>query len=264
MRPDERRSRARRMLFALLPLVAVAGPSARAETPEPQAVVERAADQVLAVLRDAARDDDAKRDALVRIAEAHFDFRTIARLVLARSWRGFDADQRVAFIEALKSFLSTRYGQRLGQYGREKVEIVEQRDEPRGDVTVRTRIVRPAGEPVRVDYRLRSLEDGWRVIDVVIEGISLVSSYRSQFQQLARELGPDGLIERLRSADPGIADPEASPPPPGSAQSRTEKKRGIWASDRRISSVRTPAAKVASMWSALASGGSPNERLKLP
>jgi phospholipid transport system substrate-binding protein len=78
------------------------------------------------------------------------------------------------------------------------VEIIGERKEPRGDVVVRTKIVGGEFEGTLVDYRLRNQTGDWRVIDVVIEGISMVSNYRDQFKSIVSGGGPERLLEKLR------------------------------------------------------------------
>ena len=106
--------------------------------------------------------------------------------------------QRRIFSAEFRELLAARYGRKLDDYGDEQVDVLEARRDPGGDVTVRTRIHRRGSDEVTVDYRLRFDEGRFRAIDVVIEGVSLVFSYRGQFQEILSEGGPAGLIERVR------------------------------------------------------------------
>jgi len=161
-------------------------------------VVRETVDEVLGILRHQDWTVERRVDAIEDVAYARFDFPTISRLVLARSYRRFSPEQRREFVGLFKSHLSHSYGSRVDRYGQEKVEIVGARREPRGDVTVITRVVGGDADGVEMHYRLRKRDQGWKVIDVVIEGVSLVSNYRSQFKEVVNRGGPDELLERLR------------------------------------------------------------------
>lgn len=168
-------------------------------TAEARAVIDRTAEQVLAVLREPDLTQAERRARIESIANERFDFRTMSKLVLARNWRRLDADQRTEFVEAFKEHLARSYGNRIERYDQVDVEVTGERLEPRGDVTVRTLIVGGEADGVAVDYRLRHREGGeWQVIDVVIEGVSLVSSFRDQFGEVIQREGPAGLLQRLQ------------------------------------------------------------------
>jgi phospholipid transport system substrate-binding protein len=105
--------------------------------------------------------------------------------------------QRADFEQEFKRHLSVTYGSSVDRYSEEEVEVSDSRAERNGDVTVRTRVV-GKGDSIHVDYRLRSRSNEWYVIDVIIEGVSMVSNFRSQTQEIISQEGPDGLIEKLR------------------------------------------------------------------
>jgi len=174
-----------------------------ATTPGPRDVVARTVDDVLAILKDASLTPDARRERIVEIAYERFDFPTMSKLVLAKYWKRFDAAQREEFMKEFKDFLAHRYGDRIDRYEQEKVEIVGERSASGGDAVVATKIHRPKAESVAVEYRLRSREGAWRVIDVKIEGISLVSNYRDQFHEVLSHGGPEKLLAQLRERNAG-------------------------------------------------------------
>jgi phospholipid transport system substrate-binding protein len=183
-----------------------------AGSPAPTAVIQQTVDDVLAVLRDSSLSETQRRQRIEEIAYARFDGATTSRLVLARNWKRFSAEQRVAFQEEFERYLAATYGSRIDRYSNESVEIVGERVETRGDVTVRTRIVGGQFDAAVVDYRLRQRDGQWRVIDVIIEGISLISNYRDQFKEVLARGGPERLLERLRqkNAEAAIPPPSAS------------------------------------------------------
>jgi phospholipid transport system substrate-binding protein len=186
-----------RSFLLLLTTLSAFASTAAAESPGPSVVVRETADAVIAVLTDESVAGDERARRIEEIAYARFDFETMSRLVVARSWRQFDPEQKAAFQKEFKRFLANNYRARIDGYKQEKVDIVSERKEPRGDVTVRTRIVGGEYDGANIDYRLRNRDRGWLVIDVVIEGISLVSNYRDQFKEVLASGGPNELVKRL-------------------------------------------------------------------
>lgn len=189
--------------LALLSLPLAAGASAKDLDPdvaqaEARALVRGTLDAVVEVLQDSSLSLEQKRERTEEIAYARFDFDTITRLVLARNWKRLSQEQRSDFVVEFRRHLSLTYGETLQRYEDEQIAIDRSRFERNGDVTVRTRIVGASADAVLVDYRLRKKEAGWSVIDVIIEDVSLILNFRTQTQEIISEIGPDGLIERLR------------------------------------------------------------------
>ena len=183
-------------LLALLALLVVT--SANAEDQGAQALIEQTVDEVLVVLRDESRDETARRAEIERIANQRFDFRTMSRLVLARNWKRLSESEQQEFVDEFTRYLANDYGSRIERYDQEQVEVLGEQEEPRGDVTVKTRIVGGENDGALVDYRMRRGDQGWKIIDVVIEGISLVANFRDQFRDVMGREGPSNLIEKLR------------------------------------------------------------------
>jgi phospholipid transport system substrate-binding protein len=180
----------------LLPSFLVLTPlSARADN-SPRAVVELNSQKVLAILNSGANDDE-KIKQLEQLAYSVIDFDTVSRLVLAKYWRQFTPEQRQQFEDEFKRALTVSYGRRIGQFGQEKVVILGERQEPLGDVTVQSHIVGGKAGDIKVDYRLRQKDGTWYVIDVIVEGVSIVSSYRTQFQEIIGQGGPERLLAEL-------------------------------------------------------------------
>ncbi len=174
--------------------------SAAAATPDTGAArgaMEQTVAGVLAVLQDGALSQLQRREKLEAIAFERFDFETMARLVLKRDWKKFSAPEQAQFVEEFRLYLANSYGTRIERYEQESVEITGERAEALGHVTVHTQIVGGKNSGALVDYRLRESAGGWRVIDVVIEGISLVANFRSQFAEVLSHGGPSALLQRL-------------------------------------------------------------------
>ena len=184
--------------FLLLFASSASAESDGAPSSVPQQIIEETMDEVVAILSDEARSAEARRAELEAIARERFDFRSMSRLVLARNWKRFSKPQQTEFVEVFTRYLANDYGSRLDRYEQEQVEVLGERQEPRGDVTVKTSIVGGENDGAVVDYRMRDRKGQWKIIDVVIEGISLVANFRDQFRDVIARSGPEGLLEKLR------------------------------------------------------------------
>jgi phospholipid transport system substrate-binding protein len=182
--------------------------------PRPRQIIEQTAEQVLAILRDTERTREERIAALDEIARARFDFRTMCRLVLARNWKKLSESQRAEFVEEFTRYLANDYGSRIDRYDQQDVTVIGERAEPRGDVTVKTKISGGEVEGAIVEYRMRYRNDEWRIIDVVIEGISMIANFRDQFREVLAREGPDRLLERLREKNAAVSDAESEPVAP--------------------------------------------------
>jgi len=163
-----------------------------------RAVIAETVDEVLTVLRDKSRSTEERIRSLEKIVYGRFDLYVMSRLVLARNWKRFSEAQKEQYVSEFKQYLTNSYGNRIERYDQQEVEIIGEREEPRGDVVVQTKIVGGEFEGALVDYRLRKTDSEWRVIDVVIEGISMVSNYRDQFKSIVSSGGPELLLEKLK------------------------------------------------------------------
>ena len=205
-----------KLLAPLLTLAITLSTFGIARAEGPRDFVQETANQVLVVLKDPKLDSDGKIAAIQEIAYARFDFATISRLVLARNWKKLSPEQQQTFVREFKKHLSVTYGKNVDSYANETIEITVDREEPRGDWTVQSRIVRgSAADDILVDYRLRKKGDDWRVIDVVVERISLVSNFRSQLQEIVSRDGVDEMLavlaEKNASGESIIPEDERGP-----------------------------------------------------
>jgi len=187
------------ILAAVVSGLAVPGVRAATESEAgARAVIAETVDEVLAVLRDKSKPTEDRIHSLEQIVYGRFDLYVMSRLVLARNWKRFSKEQKEQYVEEFKQYLTNSYGNRIERYDQQEVEIIGEREEPRGDVVVKTKILGGEFEGALVDYRLRKQDSDWRVIDVVIEGISMVSNYRDQFKSIVSSGGPELLLEKLR------------------------------------------------------------------
>lgn len=175
---------------------------ATAEDVAPDMLVKNTANDVLEIIR---KDKDIQNGDMRKISALaeekilpHFDFERMSRMVLGKHWSRASKEQQQQFVNEFRSLLIRTYASALTKYRNQTIEYKPMRAQPTDtDVTVRTQIVQPGGQPLPIDYSLIKKEDGWKVYDVVIEGVSLVTNYRGQFSTEVRQSGMDGLIQRL-------------------------------------------------------------------
>ena len=191
------RSSWRAGLVLALVLPAWLAPAFAAPADDARATMQKTVDDVLVILGDKSLPLPTKRDRIQAIAYERFDFETMSKLVLKRDWKKFDSAQQQEFVTEFREHLSARYGENLGRYENEKVEVTSHHAETNGDVTVKTVIRGGKYDGTPVDYRLRNASQ-WRVIDVVIENVSLVSSFRTQFADVLAKGGPTGVLAKLK------------------------------------------------------------------
>ena len=183
----------------------------------PQEIVEDSAKRMLSEL-DANRatyaKDPAKLDALVaNVLLPHFDSDYAARLVLGAAWRTATPDQRKRFVDAFYHSLLRSYGTALLNFTADKFNILPYHGDPNDpQATVRTEVKKSSGERVPVEFRLHKSDCGWKAWDVVIEGISYVKSFRTDFGAEIQQKGLDEVIDRLEK--------EGLPHPPSAGGSQ--------------------------------------------
>jgi phospholipid transport system substrate-binding protein len=166
-------------------------------------------DQVVKVLADPALSMEARRVEVRRIAEDIFDYPDTARRALGPHWNARSAQERDEFVKLFGDLLDRSYVSKIELYQGERVQYLSEQIDGT-EAAVKTVIATKKGSEVPVDYRLHLKDGRWLVYDVVIEGVSLVSNYRTQFNKIVQTEGFDKLVQRLRSREGG-PEPAASP-----------------------------------------------------
>lgn len=168
---------------------------------DPATVVRNTAERVLDSLRsDRARyqDDHALFQLVREVVFPRLDRERTAQWVLGANWRTATPAQREQFIAEFSDLLLRTYGTALRQYDSEKLNYLPAQAPAGADrVTVRTEIIRPDGPKVSVDYLLTNRSGEWKVYDVIIENVSLVVTYRSEYSAIIKRDGMDGLLKQL-------------------------------------------------------------------
>jgi phospholipid transport system substrate-binding protein len=153
---------------------------------------------VVAVLRDERLDRQARLEQLSRIIDEATDLTLVARLVLGRYWREASEAQRKEYVALFRALILKTMADRLDSYGGETYEIVGTQPVDERDTMVSTRIARPGGTPIAVDWRIRNESGRLVLIDIVAEGGSMVVTQRSEVAEIAARAGLDGLLEEMR------------------------------------------------------------------
>ncbi len=168
----------------------------------PDALVKQTADEVLTIIKNDKEIQAGNNRQLFAVVEAkilpNFDFDRVCRMVLGKNWKAATPEQQANFQKEFRSLLLRTYATALGKYKNQMIEYKPLHTEPDGkSAVVKTQIIQAGGPPVAVDYNLIKLENGWKVYDIVIESVSLVTNYRSQFGNEIRQNGIDSLNKKL-------------------------------------------------------------------
>ena len=182
-------------------MVALRGRRVAAADESAQAFIQRLGDRAIDVLKDKAGSSFEEREAAFReVMVAGFDIPTVGRFVLGRHWKTATKQQRADYRAIFLDFIVRVYASRFDSYGGEQFKVGSVIDDESGDKIVRTQIVRPSGDnPIGVDFRVRSRDGSYKVIDVVVEGISMLHTHRVEFGSVINRKGIDGLLRDLRA-----------------------------------------------------------------
>ena len=192
------------LLYAQAPAAPAAAASQSAIGPSE--VVKTAAEGMLRELdanRAEYKKDPAKVSALVdKYLLPNFDIETSARAVLGLHWRTATPEQRKRFVDAFYHSLLANYGAALSEFTSDKLKIYPANVDPGADrATVRTEVKRDSGDRIAVNYSMRKTPQGWKAVDVNIDGISYVKSYHDDFDAQIDQQGMDAVITRLEKGE---------------------------------------------------------------
>jgi phospholipid transport system substrate-binding protein len=188
------------LIFALL----VPFPTqAQAPDQSPEAMVKQVTNDVLEAIKEDKGLQAGDKQKALALAEQkvlpHLDFVEMTRLAAGRTWNTSTPDQRDRLVAAFRAMLVRTYANAIDVY-RGQTMMVEPARVPTSatEATVRNRYVSPGRRPTPVDYLMRKSGSEWKIYDIVVDGISLVLTYRSQFEEAARNNGVEGLITQLQ------------------------------------------------------------------
>jgi len=177
----------------------------------PEQLVKKMTEEVLAAIQSDKQLAAGDRQKAIKLAEEkilpHVDFEEATRLAVGRGWAQASPEQKKRLVSEFRNMLVRTYSNAIGAYEGQTMKVQPVRMKP-GDteVTVHNQFIRPGGKPVLVDYSMRKTDAGWKIYDIVVEGVSLVLTYRSEFDAVVKQEGVDGLIKRLsqKNAPAGV------------------------------------------------------------
>jgi phospholipid transport system substrate-binding protein len=188
------------LMFGLLLALTASGVFAQEDSPD--AMIKKVTEDVLSIVRqdkDIQSGSTAKAIALVEAkALPHFNFQRMTALAMGRDWRKANADQQKQLVDEFRTLLVRTYSNALTGYKDQTIRYKpSSKPSASGDVTVRTEVLQSGGQPIPLDYSVEKGADGWKVYDVIVAGVSLVTNYRDTFTSEVRANGIDGLLKML-------------------------------------------------------------------
>ena len=188
-----------RILFALAFFFTV---PALAQELGPEELVKKITTEVMEAIKSDKQLAAGDRQKAIKLAEEkvlpHVDFEEATRLAVGRGWKQASPEQQKKLISEFRNMLVRTYSNAISAYEGQTMKVMPVRMKP-GDTeaTVQNQFIRPGAKPVAVDYSMRKTDKGWKIYDIVVEGVSLVLTYRSEFDAVVKQDGIDGLIKRL-------------------------------------------------------------------
>ncbi len=187
-------------IFALA--LTLCGVQILAQEIAPDELVRKNTNEILALIK-ADKDiqaGDTKK--LEKLAEEkilpYFNFIHMTRLAVGRNWRDASDEQKAALTNEFRTLLVRTYSTSLAQYKNQTIDVKPLKLVPgETEVIVKTLVNQPSGQPIPIDYSMEKLKEGWKVFDVLIDGVSLVTNYRSSFNKEIQANGIDGLIKSI-------------------------------------------------------------------
>ena len=206
-----------KMSSVLLLALALAAPLLPAQEVEPNALLQATTLEVIAAMKQERDQHGAQQKQIASLVETKvlplFDFSRMTQLAVARNWRTATPGQQVALTAAFKSLLVRTYSAALSGYRDQVIEFRSMHAAPADtEVTVKSVVKQSGTAPIAMDYDMEKTPAGWKVFDIKVAGISLVTNYRDSFSEIIRDGGVDGLIKALedknRQGDSGSRAPK--------------------------------------------------------
>ena len=203
-----------RIAAAAATLLLVVGAPARAQEMAPDVLVKNVTLEVIDIIQ---KDKDYQKDKkkIIGLIDAkvlpHFNFQAMTASAVGRNWDKATAEQKARLAEEFKTLLVRTYSSAIASYSTQKFEFRPLRAKPTDtDVTVNVRILQSGTEPMTLDYDMEKRPAGWKVWDVRVGGISLVANYRTEFDNVVREKGIDGLVKALQAKNSSLDQRDAA------------------------------------------------------
>ena len=176
--------------------------AAFAQVDSPDGLIKKVTEDVLTIVRQDKDIQSGNTKKAIELVEAkvlpNFNFQHMTALAMGRDWNKASSEQKKRLTEEFKTLLVRTYSNALTGYRDQTIRYKPTKMQSGDDnVVVRTEVVQPGNKPIQLDYSMEKMADGWKVYDVVVAGVSLVTNYRDTFNQEVRANGVDGLLQML-------------------------------------------------------------------
>jgi phospholipid transport system substrate-binding protein len=203
------------LLLAWLPMASAQAPAPSADAGAPDVLVKNVTLEVVELIAKDKEIKSGNKAKLVEVIESkvlpHFNFSAMTALALGQSWNKASGEQKKRLTEEFRTLLVRTYASALAAFSEQKLDFRPLRAKPTDtDVMVNVRVIQPGAQPVAIDYAMEKTSSGWKVYDVMVGGVSLVANYRTEFNNMVRENGIDGLIKNLASKNRSLVPAEKS------------------------------------------------------
>ena len=188
------------LLAGLMLTTLLAAAGARAQDLAPDALVKKTTDEIVAQIRKDKSLVTSRKllDMVDTVVLPHFNFNRMTMLAVGRGWKEATPVQREQLVQQFRTLLVRTYSTALEQYSNQTIEVKPAGAKPADtETTVRMQINQPVGQPIFMDYRMEKTPSGWKVYDVSVEGVSIVTTYRSTFAAEISKGGIEGLIKAM-------------------------------------------------------------------
>src|SRR3954462_1914851 len=191
--------------------------TAAAQELAPDQLVQKVTEEVLAAIKSDKQLAAGDKQKALKLAEEkvlpYIDFEQATRLAVGRAWSQAAPEQKKRLVNEFRNMLVRTYSNAISGYQGQTLKVLPARgkQDPE-DTVVRTQFVRAGGQPLPIEFHMRQTDKTWKVYDIVVEGVSLVMTYRSEFDAVVKQEGIDGLIKRLAQKNtPASVGGSASP-----------------------------------------------------
>jgi len=188
----------------------------QAQEQKPDELVKQVTEDVMKAIQSDKQLAAGDKQKALRLAEEkilpHVDFDEATRLAVGRSWREASAEQKKQLTGEFRRMLLRTYSNAISAYQGQQMKVLPLHMKAgETDVAVRNQYIKPGQKPVQVDYQMHKVGNDWKIYDIIVEGVSLVLTYRSEFDQVVKESGVDGLIKRIAAKNEPAAVGSSSP-----------------------------------------------------
>ena len=167
---------------------------------EAKAFLQSLGDKAITVLADEGRDITEREKEVRDMLRQNLELMAMSRFVLGSEWRKASKDEQADYVETFSEFVVRTYSRRLSAYGGQTFEITGTSAAGKRDAIVFTRIDQEGAPPIQAGWRVKTVQSGdLKIVDVVVEGVSMLQTQRSEFESVVRRSGLDGLMEALRN-----------------------------------------------------------------